>query len=201
MKITLMRHGKSSYADQSAMSCSEFRKWVDGYEAAGIIQEAAVPDEAKLKAKQAKLIVASTRCRSIQSAEKLESASFILSDPLFREADLPVSAFSFLHLKAPPSVWAVYCRCAWLLGYKGDKESMKEAKERAVQASRRLMELAAQHEHVLLSGHGMFNQFIARELLKNGWKGEKRPGRRHWSCTSYTYEEASDRQINRQRLS
>jgi len=195
MEITLMRHGKSNHTNKSAISCSEFVKWVDDYDAAGIIQKITLPEQTKEKAKEAKLIVTSTLSRSIQSAERLGAKSVIISEPLFREAEMPVLVSPFLNIKVPPSCWAVYYRCLWLMGYKGKKESKKEAKERAVKASNRLIELAAEYDHVFLSGHGVFNQFIARELLKAGWQGNKKTGRNHWSCTSYTLTDTINRHI------
>ncbi|HEY9577877.1 MAG TPA: histidine phosphatase family protein [Pseudobacillus sp.] len=201
MEITLMRHGKSNHTNKSAVSCSEFVKWVDDYDATGIIQEIALPEQTKEKAKEAKLIVTSTLSRSIQSADRLGIKSFIISDSLFREAEMPVLVSPLLNIKAPPSLWAVYHRCLWLMGYKGKKESMKGAKERAVKASNRLIELAVEYDHVLLAGHGVFNQFIAWELLKAGWRGNKKTGRHHWSCTSYTLPDAKNRHIRISELS
>lgn len=195
MKITLMRHGKSSHTDRSAVSCADFIRWVDDYDKAGIIQEIAIPEQTKWKAEEAKLLVTSTLCRSIQSAEKLEMRVPILTDALFREAEMPVAASSFFNIKVPPSFWAVYHRCVWLMGYKGKKESIQEARERAIQASGRLIQLAAEHDHVFLAGHGVFNQFIAQELLKAGWQGDRKTGRHHWSCTSYTYQKPENRQV------
>ncbi|OCA85179.1 histidine phosphatase family protein [Pseudobacillus wudalianchiensis] len=201
MEITLMRHGKSSHTDKSAISCSEFAKWVDDYDKAGIIQEIVVPAQTKKKAQEAKLLISSTLCRSIQSAARLDTNCLTISDSLFREAEMPVSKFAFFNVKAPPSFWAVYHRCAWLMGYKGEKESIKEIKERATKASDRLMRLAAKYEHVFLVGHGVFNQFIARELLKAGWQGNKKTDRHHWSCTTYTLTEANSRHGGQTKMS
>lgn len=201
MKIILMRHGKSEHADRFPISCTDFAKWVDDYDKAGIIQETAVPESTKLQAQEANLIVTSTLCRSIQSAKRLEGKAPILSDVLFREAEMPVTSFSFFDIKLPPSFWAICHRCGWLAGYKGKRESIQEARERAAQASNRLIQLAAEHERVLLAGHGVFNQFIARELLRAGWRGERKTGRHQWSCTSYTYKEPENRQGRLSRLS
>jgi hypothetical protein len=49
----------------------------------------------------------------------------------------------------------------------------------------KLTELAAEHSHVLLVGHGFINHFIARELLKSGWTGPGRPGPEYWSYGVY----------------
>lgn len=201
MEITLIRHGKSSWTSKAAISCAEFNQWAENYDAAGIIQETAVPEQTKEKAQEAKLIVTSTLKRSIQSAEWLHPNAPILSDALFREAELPVFVSSFFSIKAPPSFWAVGYRCAWLIGYKGEKESVKETKQRAAEASSRLIQLAAEHEKVLLAGHGIFNRFIARELIKAGWKGPKKTGRQHWSCTCYVLNERSDSHARVSKLS
>lgn len=56
-------------------------------------------------------------------------------------------------------------------------------------AALRLIELAEEHQKVLLVGHGFINHFIAKELQKGGWYGPTRPGKRFWSYG--TYEQAS----------
>ncbi|MFK2824087.1 histidine phosphatase family protein [Bacillus sp. B190/17] len=186
MEIILIRHGKSSHTDTMGMTCSQFSKWINDYDAAGITKELSIPQQTKKKAQEAKLIVTSNLKRSIQSAQRLNIHAPIVSDSLFREAEMPVAALSFFPMKAPPSFWAFFYRCAWLAGYKGNKESMKEAQQRAVKASEQLIHLAAQYDQVLVAGHGIFNRMIARELKRAGWSGAKKTSRKHWDCTIYT---------------
>lgn len=74
-------------------------------------------------------------------------------------------------------VWIVLVRVLWVLGFSRNGESLRNAKKRANHAAARLVELAEEHQQILLVGHGFINYFIAKELRKRGWSGPSRPGR------------------------
>jgi hypothetical protein len=47
------------------------------------------------------------------------------------------------------------------------------------------VELAEEHQDVLLVGHDFFNQLIARELRNHGWSGPSKPGNGFWEYGIY----------------
>lgn len=182
MEIILVRHGKPVLPSLKNITASDFTHWITEYNQAGLCASS-TPSHALLKqVADSKLVISSTLKRSIESAQALQ-ASHHLSDPLFNEADLPVSNGAFLKLS--PKYWAIYFRIAWLFGYSTNIESYRDTKARAFHAVNRLVELAHIHKKVLLVGHGVYNQMLANELRKHGWSGPKRPAAKHWSYAIY----------------
>jgi broad specificity phosphatase PhoE len=88
-------------------------------------------------------------------------------------------------LSLPPLVWARIFRVLWLLGYASNAESYRSTKIRAEQASSELVQLSKEHGHIMYMGHGIFNRLIVKELLKNGWRGSKRPSGEYWGFNNY----------------
>jgi broad specificity phosphatase PhoE len=131
------------------------------------------------------MVMTSHLTRTRHSPSLLGAASFIESE-LFREVELPELSLSFS--KLTPNVWAIFFRCLWFAGYSKNCESYRDAKVRAKKASGVLIDNAKKHEFVVLIGHGFFNQLIANELRKQGWKGKTRSDKKHWGCTRYFLE-------------
>ncbi len=183
MKIILLRHGKPDFKIPKYIASKDISKAIDLYNKAGIANDSIPPQESINIAKNAKVIVCSHLPRSLQSAQKLTEKKIYLSDQLFREASLPSS--NSLFPKLPPMAWFTIFRILWLLGYTQNGESVTITRQRAKQATKKLIEIAQQHQSVLLVGHGVFNHFIATELKKQGWKASKKSPQKHWEYTSY----------------
>ncbi|KAB8125936.1 histidine phosphatase family protein [Gracilibacillus oryzae] len=179
MEITLIRHGKSACLHERNMTSEKFSAWVKRYDDNGVITETAYPEESLRKIRMAELIVTSDLKRSIQSAALLSNERNTVSLPLFRETDLPTLSSNIRGLVLHSTIWASVLRILWFCGYSNGKESFRHAKQRAETAADHLIELAHKHEKIALVGHGFFNRFIAKELVKKGWHGARNVDSKH----------------------
>ncbi|MBY0221287.1 MULTISPECIES: histidine phosphatase family protein [Sporosarcina] len=184
MEISLIRHGRSTCTDSNRMKCKEFKIWVGKYDNQGVFEENFYPEDTLDRMASANIVFSSDLERSIESARLLKPNLLAVSDPLFRETELPNPSVG--SIKLSPSTWSLILRCLWFLGYSRDCESLKEAKDRAEKASELLAVYAEIHTSIVLVGHGFFNMLIAKELQKMGWEGKKRSSSKHWNCTTYT---------------
>jgi broad specificity phosphatase PhoE len=187
MEISLIRHGKSQLVKKDKVTFREFKQWIEQYDRHGVIEEALYPSETVEKIAAAKLIITSDLKRAVESAKLLNPQVKIISDPLFRETELPAGSKELYNLKLSPGLWAVVLRVLWLSGYSSGCESLSQAKSRAKKAAQQLIGYAGEYQSVALMGHGFFNMLLARELQKKGWKGKRKKSAKHWTCTTYSY--------------
>ncbi len=183
MKIILLRHGKPIVPSLKKVNASAFYEWVREYNASGLCSSSKPTLQALSCAKECNAIVCSDLPRSIESAKALNAENIVLSNAIFNEAGLPVA--NWHTLKLSPQTWAITFRILWLLGYSRNSESFKEAKSRAIEAVKKLTEVANKYENVLFVGHGVYNRILANELRRSGWSGPKNPGSKHWSFGVY----------------
>jgi len=185
MKIALLRHGKPDIQTNKRLSASSFSQWVQHYNKSGI-QPASYPDSDIVKyLKKYNAVICSSLPRSIDSAKALGADNIILFSAQFNEAGLPTIKGYFIKLK--PALWSIIVRILWLFGYTKNSESYKENKQRAQHAAELLIQLAEQHQNILLVGHGFFNRLLSKELLAAGWHADKKPGLQYWSYNEYIY--------------
>jgi len=183
MKIVLLRHGKPDLKMDQRIKSSDFRNLIEAYNNSGI-DDSVKPSVVAIEAvANCDFIVCSDLKRSIESAQLLQVNKIHLSDAKFKEMDLPFS--TNLPFKFSPEVWIVLFRIAWLFDYAQNSESFKNEKHRAKLGAKALMNLANEFGSVAFIGHGLFNRFVAKELLANNWKGPRKPGIRHWACDTY----------------
>lgn len=185
MEITLIRHGKSLHVENDNITCLDFQQWVEKYDSNGVFEEAKYPLETTEKIAAANVVVSSDLKRAVESARFLNPAVKVISDPMFRETELPKFALKLLKFK--PNHWAVMLRILWICGNSNECESLSSAKLRAKMAARKLADLADDYQSVALVGHGVFNRLIARELQRQGWKGKRNTAAKHWNGTSYYF--------------
>jgi len=183
MEIIILRHGKPIIPSLARISPLEFTKWVNLYNASGLCSSSKPTLEAIEAANKCKVVVCSELPRSIESAEALNVKEIKLKSSIFNEAGLPISGLKYPALS--PKAWAVIFRILWFLGYSNNSESFKEAKVRAKEAAKKLIELAEAKSSILFIGHGVYNRMIANELSASGWLGPKSPGTKHWSYGVY----------------
>ncbi|GAA0462287.1 histidine phosphatase family protein [Alkalibacillus silvisoli] len=186
MRLSLIRHGKSQLIENDTITCYEFKQWVEKYDNYGVFEEITYPPKTIEIVVNAKIVVTSDLKRSIQSAKLLHPEVKILSDPLFRETELPICSMKLLNLKLRPSIWAFILRILWFCGYSNGCESFSNAKLRAKKASQQLIDYAGEFESIVLVGHAFFNMLIAKELKEKGWKGKRKTVTKHWDCTTYS---------------
>jgi broad specificity phosphatase PhoE len=178
-----MRHGKPKIGTRFRLNAAEFGAWVEKYNAAGVDSACQPPQVAIEQAKQCALVVCSNLPRSIESAKALGVGRLRLSDPMFREMDMPHAAWRFPRLSV--FVWSVFFRLGWTFGYSAGVESFKAAKARAAGCAERLASLASAHGAVLFVGHGSLNWFIAKHLKSMGWLCPERPPRKYWEFSVF----------------
>ena len=186
MEISMIRHGKSVCTKTSRIACEEFESWVEQYDNSGVFEENSYPTVTLDKIKTANIILASDLKRSIESTNLLNPNLEAISNPLFRETELPIPLTNLWGLKLNSNIWAVILRFLWFFGYSNGCESLSSAKDRANKASELLIKHAQEHTSVVLVGHGFFNMLIAKELKKEGWEGRRKTSSKHWSCTTYS---------------
>jgi broad specificity phosphatase PhoE len=186
MEISLIRHGKSKHIDNNRITCKEFGDWIKKYDSSGVFKENSYPSETLEIIASANLVLTSDLKRSIESVKLLNPNINAISEPVFRETELPNLFKKLWGLKLNPNIWAVILRCLWFCGYSWGCESLNNAKDRAKIASDLLAEYAQDHSSVVLVGHGFFNMLIAKGLQKMGWKCERKINSKHWNCTTYS---------------
>lgn len=186
MEISLIRHGKSRWIDNSRITCQEFKIWVDKYDNNGVFEENYFPAVTLKIISTANIVITSDLQRSVESANLLNPNLKAISLSLYRETELPTPLTKLRGLKLNPNIWAVILRCLWFSGYSRGCESLSSAKYRSKKAAELLVEFAQELETVVLVGHGFFNMLIANELQKMGWEGKKKTSSKHWNCTTYS---------------
>lgn len=164
------------------MAPRQIANWLRAYDAAEISAEE-FPQHAATRAVTSRCIIASPLPRCVQSAYALAPTRDIGIEDVFREAELPHAMWKFPHL--PLSVWTVLFRVAWFCGYSANSESHSTATNRAQRAAERLIDLAREHKSVFLMGHAVMTALIARQLVRAGWVGPKRPTHRYWQYCVY----------------
>jgi len=182
-EITLIRHGKPKFELEGKARSREVKEIIKSYDLSGISEEP--PTVAKEKALTCKVAVCSDLCRSIESAKALGFTDPHKIDRLFREVAMP--HFKSGSLKMSVNTWGALLRGMSVFGFSHNGESLSMAKKRAELAASALIEIAHNHESVLLVGHGFINYFIAKELLSRNWVGPSKPGGNYWEYGVYQY--------------
>ncbi|WP_025564581.1 histidine phosphatase family protein [Psychromonas sp. SP041] len=183
MQITIIRHGKPDPISEHPMTATEFTYWITFYDQSKVSLNTSPLPSSVTHANNCNAIICSRLQRSIDSASILNAGKIVLCDDLFIEAGLPSA--SWHTFKMTPKFWAICFRVLWLLGYSHHSESIKEVKARAALATDKLIELATQHHKVLFVGHGIFNRFLVKELIRRGWSGAKSPQSEYWAGDLY----------------
>ena len=184
-EIILVRHGApdTDILDIGRIKAGELQNCVRAYDNAGILTKSVLfSNELQTLCRNA-LVVSSHLPRSIASAHLLTGKAPDVSDPIYREAELPV--FNLPWFRTKPMTWVVINRIAWLLGVSANAESAACTRNRAKLATSRLLDSARSHSKVVLVGHGFINRYIARQLLHHGCKGAKYHGRVYWDYQRY----------------
>lgn len=165
MKITLVRHGKPTSANNSVVNAVNFTKWVRRYNFSDVADNSRpeiISDEYK-----SYYIVSSDLVRAIHSANIYTDQSPEVISRLYREMEIPRYKLPF---KLRTMTWVYLNRVLWMLGLKGAFESYSQAKIRAELAADSLIELAENEGNVILFGHGYLNLHIRKVLIKKGWR-------------------------------
>jgi len=182
-QITLIRHAQVDIDNSQKIDSSSLQKWVEAYDTAPIHIESLPSRETIVLVQSADVVVTSTLRRASDSAKVL-GVDVYEKNELFNEADIPKVNIPYLKLK--PKSWLVILRLMLLLGIGKKDASLKASKAQAKKAAQRLLEFSAEHEHVVLVGHGGMNWLIRQVLVKEGWKLEGKGSHENWGTTVLT---------------
>jgi len=167
MEIILVRHGQPKHNVNSTISAAGFSQWVRAYNKSDVSCES-IPPVYLLNKLTNFFVVSSDLNRAIHSAVLCVDKTPDLMLKELREMDIPRFKLP-LQLKA--NHWLILSRVFWLLNFHGQVESFKQAKYRAKLAASKLVDLANVHGKVVFFGHGLINQYVAKELISLGWDG------------------------------
>lgn len=180
MEIVLIRHGKPTSASNPSINASEYVHWIRQYNLSDVAQDSR--PEYINEQYQSFYLVSSDFKRAIHSANIYLGKTPQTIDKLFREMEIPRYKIP-LQLKAWS--WVYLSRFLWIIGYKGPFESFRQAKIRADNATLKLIELAKNHDRVILFGHGFMNRYIRKSLIKKGWVLTTKDNA-YWGITNLT---------------
>jgi len=176
-KIILLRHGEVKIEDYKNISANQFGKWIIKYNNSDIKSEFSSKNEIEDILNKTDILICSNLKRSIQSIVMFNKIPFETND-IFNEAELPFSNWNLLKLN--PKVWLIFFRILWFFGYSQNCESYKKTKQRAIKATKRLIELSKQNETIILIGHGIINKLIQKELILQKWIETKKAKSNNW---------------------
>jgi broad specificity phosphatase PhoE len=183
--VILARHGEPALSRRCRLSAEQYREWWADYEVGGLAQGQEPPELLRQAAEQAGFIIASTRPRSVETAKAICFGRAFAEDPLFVEAPLPPPHWP-RWLKLSPRLWGFTARFWWwMFNHHDNQESRAEAKARADQAAKVLVDLAATGQDVLVVAHGFFNTMIGVSLQRRGWKCVADGGYRYWAARRF----------------
>jgi broad specificity phosphatase PhoE len=183
-RIILMRHGRPDVNLPRSIRPCDWAELVRRYDHAGLRDDSLPGVSLAHVASQCRLIVCSPLRRSLESAQRLSSAHPLLCDDMFREVALPHP-----HWRQPrlhPYIWGVVLRGLWRLSLGSNGEDRDAAQRRIDEVAHRLIGIAVARGSVLLVGHGVLNQLLARNLRRRGWRGPWIPDLGFWGFGVYT---------------
>ncbi len=183
--ITLARHGEPALSRKVCFNSAAYGQWWALYEEGGLKPGQAPPPALIETGRRAGTVIASTRRRSIETAQAVCEGRAFATDPLFIEAPLPPPPWpSWIRMK--PSHLGFFARFWWwFFDHHAGQESRAQAEIRADQAADLLIELSADGQEVLVLAHGFFNWMIARALTKKGLSKLIDEGHGYWSVKRF----------------
>jgi broad specificity phosphatase PhoE len=190
MQITILRHGIPDLPGWDKIHSSRMPEWIKAYNSAGVKNEIGLSCQEMVSELRHNFIVCSNLNRSTHSAKIIGYQSPHLIDASFCEAELPKIQLPII--KLTPHVWSMIFRVFWYAGVSPKAESVKKFESRVSLAAEKLIQLAQNHDSVLLIGHGIINRFLAKELIAKGWLGKEAPNRnkywgyKYWEYATYT---------------
>nr|WP_295105541.1 histidine phosphatase family protein [uncultured Caulobacter sp.] len=183
--ITLARHGEPALSRKVKLNAPEYGDWWARYEVGGLKDGQTPPDHLVQIAREADVLIASTRRRAIETAQAVTGGRAFATDPTFIEAPLPPPPWP-LWLKMSPKRLGFFARFWWwFFNHHGGQETRAEAEVRAGKAADLLVELSDQGQDVLVVAHGFFNWMIADALKARGLAKLVDEGHAYWSIKRF----------------
>lgn len=183
--ITLARHGEPALSRKVRLNAPEYGAWWARYEVGGLKDGQSPPDGLIQIARDADVIIASTRRRAIETANAVVAGKAYAADEAFIEAPLPPPPWP-TWIRMSPKRLGFFARFWWwFFDHHGGQETRAQAEARADQAADRLIALADQGQDVLVLAHGFFNWMIARSLKRRGLTKLLDQGHGYWSLKRF----------------
>ena len=183
--IVLARHGEPALSRKVRLSAREYREFWARYEMQGLLPGQTPPQILADFAGRSGTLMASTRLRSIESAEKLAGGRDFSREAILIEAPLPPPNWPGW-IKLAPRYWGFIARFWWwFFNHHEGGETRRQAEARAERAADMLEALALQGEDVVVLAHGFFNFMIGRALRRRGWRQTHGEGWKYWSLRRF----------------
>lgn len=178
-RIILVRHGKPALSRKVWLDWRGYRKWWQDYDAGGLAEHQNIPDDVRVFANEADLLISSPLRRAIETAHLLRGNAPDLVDENLVEAALPPPHLGPVKLR--PKSWGTLARIVWYIGWSDGMESHTDARNRANEMAEKLAEHASGGKTVLVTAHGWYNRMLKGSLMKQGWNCISQNGDLHWS--------------------
>ena len=183
--VILARHGEPALSRKVKLDSAGYRRWWAVYEESSLKPGQSAPESLKAIAKGAAFIIASTRPRSIETAQAVAEDRAYAEDPLFIEAPLPPPRFP-AWIKLSPRTWGVIARgWWWFFDHHEGQETRAEAEVRAREAAKMVADLASSGNDVLVLAHGFFNGMVGEALKRSGWRCTTSGGFKYWAARRF----------------
>jgi broad specificity phosphatase PhoE len=181
-RILLVRHGVSAHVhDGSWVNAQSARRFIEQYDAAGIMQDEP-PQSVVEAAAKAEVLAASTLPRAIESVRRLAPTRQALTTPLLRE--ISFESPNWWPIRLPIPVWDAIDHAFW--GYQILRRLPTPELERAREAADWLISQVGNGSTLLAVTHGGFRRFLTAALIDRAWEPESKV-RLHfnWSVWSF----------------
>lgn len=183
--IVLARHGEPALSRKVRLSATQYRDFWAKYEVLGILPGQTPPTLLMNFVEKAGKLVASTRLRSIESANILAGGRQVIQHEVLIEAPLPPPDWP-AWIRLSPMMWGFLARVWWwFFDHHEGQESRLDAEGRADEAAALLIGYAEHGEDVVVLAHGFFNFMIGRALRRRGWKLKSSEGYKYWSTRRF----------------
>jgi broad specificity phosphatase PhoE len=183
--IVLARHGEPALSRKVKLSAQQYRDFWANYEVLGLLPGQTPPAKLLQFVERCGTLVASTRLRSIESAQSLAAGREFAREALLIEAPLPPPNWP-AWIRLSPSLWGFIARVWWwFFDHHEGGETRGQAEVRADRAADMLEALAARGEDVVVLAHGFFNFMIGRALKRRGWRLAHSEGWKYWSMRRF----------------
>lgn len=183
--IILARHGEPALSRRVRLSASEYRTFWAEYEVLGLLPGQTPPPSLIRFVEGCGTLIASTRLRSIESANAIANGREFAREAMFIEAPLPPPNWPEW-IRMSPKLWGFWARVWWwYFNHHEGQETRHQAEARADQAARRLSQMADGGQDVVVLAHGFFNFMIKRALLRLGWRQVWTEGYKYWSMRRF----------------
>jgi len=183
--IILARHGEPALSRKVRLNAREYRKFWADYEVLGLLPGQTPPKSLMRFVESCGTLVASTRLRSIESAQALAKGRVFTREAMLIEAPLPPPNWPEW-LRMSPKMWGFWARVWWwFFNHHEGQETRHEAEKRADEAAAMLIAHAEKGEDVVVLAHGFFNFMIGRALKRQGWRLAWSEGYKYWSMRRF----------------